>query len=447
MRTQRARIRSVAYAVLICAVSLTACSDTAAPDPKPVAAHIEPVSGDGQKAPPGTAVDEPLRARVTDAANDPVSRIAVVFSVTSGGGWIAQDTVLSDGLGMATSGPWTLGDTGAQVVRARAGQAETSFNATLGVRPDAPDGPAEAPPDGPSGPITRCAALAFVREGTVLSTSCDGSPPVAVATEATRPAWSPDGSRIAFTRPTNNVLAKWQLCVARENGSEARCTTGDADGDVMGGPSWSPDGSRVAFSVFVHSCPGGQCGQYGGFYSSLYVLETSSMRVDTVSTPPLTSVSWSPDGSRIAFTAFGTGTFGQGALGTVNADGSQLQLLTQSLGTYSAQEVAWSPDGRSLALLLWDESACAWFCDTAIGIVNPDATGLRILATGWAPMGPYFSAPAWSPDGARIAYTASRDESCAYDGVACGTDVLVVAVEGGSSEVLIADGGLPSWRP
>lgn len=306
----------------------------------------------------------------------------------------------------------------------------------------------------PSAPESQLSGvLAYVREGTILRTSVDGSGPVVLASRASQPAWSPDGSRIAFTGPMNYQLEKWQLCVAQADGSNVRCVVGDTDGHVEGRPSWSPDGSKIAFSFWGHSCPGGQCGQAGGFYSKLHILNTATMHFHTVSTPPLTSVSWSPGGRKIAFTAFGIGSFGRGALGMVNPDGSELNILAPSLGSYSIREVAWSPNGRRLALALLDENACPWYCNTAIGVVEADATQLRVtelrvLATGRtmfaAAGGTTVGTPAWSPDGAQIAYTIT-DEDSFYDDV--GAEVLLVKVDGGESKVLISGGGMPSWRP
>jgi Tol biopolymer transport system component len=170
------------------------------------------------------------------------------------------------------------------------------------------------------------------------------------------------------------------------------------------------------------------------------------MRVDSVDTPPLTSVSWSPDGRKIAFTTFSTGSFGGGSLGVVNPDGSERQILASSLGSYSVSEVVWSPDGRRLALTLIDQNVCPWYCDTAIGVVEADATQLRVLATGRTGEGRYVSWPAWSTDGAHIAYTLGEGDSAGYDAVYAGSDILVVNADGGATEVLVLGGGLPSWR-
>lgn len=289
--------------------------------------------------------------------------------------------------------------------------------------------------------------LAFVRDATLFLSTLDGSDPVPVVTDAARPAWSPDGTRIAFTRPVGNLLTRWQLCIARADGSDVNCAMGAADGQVVGGPSWSPDGAKVAFSVWIHHCPGGQCGQFGGYFSSVSLLNTHTMQVETLNTPPVSSVSWSPDGRKIAVAIFGAGTFGRGALATVNPDGSGLETLAMSLGSYSVAEVTWSPDGGRLGLTLRDEYACPWYCDTAIGVINADGTQLKVLDSAHTGNDLYLWAPAWSPDGAYLAYTVSRGDDCFMDDrVLCGSDIAAVRVDGGLIERLIATGGSPSWR-
>ena len=387
---------------------------------------LELLDGNEQQGTVGTQLPEPLRVRViwqgAPLEGEPIHWSSNVEPLSEG--------TDADGIAAAT---WRL-RTVASAVWASArldgsNPPQVSFRATAlcasGVQ------------------CVRFGPLAYVWQGTILVSNLDVSEPVVLVDGASRPAWSPDGSQIAFTRPTDNLLEKWQLCVAQADGSDPRCVVGEGDGSVVGRPSWSPDGSKVAFTIWVHSCPGGQCGQHGGFFSSLRVLNIASMLVDTVGTPPLTSVSWSPDGRRIAFTAFGIGPFGRGVLGVVNPDGAELEILAPSLGSYSVAEVAWSPDGRRLALALMDENACPWYCDTAIGVVEADATQLRVLATGQTSNDRYVSGPAWSPDGARIAFTHESYYS-GYDAV---SDILVVSADGGTSEVLVLGGGLPSWRP
>jgi WD40-like Beta Propeller Repeat len=390
---------------------------------------LELLHGNRQRGTVGTTLPEPLQVRVTWQGS-PLEGEPIHWSPN-----VEPRSEHTDADGIATA-TWRLRTvSGAVWAWARldgSDPPQISFRATALCTPGEPC--VTFPP------------VAYVWQGAVLASNLDGSEPVVLVDRATRPEWSPDGARIAFSRPTDNNLDKWQLCVARADGSGARCVVGDRDGSIRGRPSWSPDGSKIAFTMWVHSCPNGQCGQHGGFFSSLRVLNVAGMQVDSVDTPPLTSVSWSPDGRKIAFTTFSTGPFGGGSLGLVNPDGSEREILASSLGSYLVSEVAWSPDGRRLALTLVDQNACPWYCDTAIGVVEADATQLRVLATGRTGDGSYVSWPAWSPDGALIAYTLGEGDSAGYDAVYAGSDILVVNAEGGASEVLVLGGGLPSWR-
>jgi WD40 repeat protein len=185
------------------------------------------------------------------------------------------------------------------------------------------------------------------------------------------------------------------------------------------------------------------------------ILDVLTMRTDSLHTPAASSVSWSPDGRSIAFAATNVGTHGTGALGIVQPDGSGMQIVAPDLGVYSVTSLAWSPDGNSLAVVLINENGCPWYCDTALGVVNRDGTGLRIVDQAHTcfmdaqcvPTESYIVGdPEWTDDGARIAYTVLPGK-CYDSGLIgeCG-DIMSAGVNDGSVGVLVKIAGLPSWR-
>ncbi|MFP5320101.1 MAG: LpqB family beta-propeller domain-containing protein [Acidimicrobiia bacterium] len=230
------------------------------------------------------------------------------------------------------------------------------------------------------------------------------------------PAWSPDGTRIAFESLLDGRRSIW---VMQTDGQGLRRLTDGTGTDSA--PSWSPDGRRIAF----------MSDRDGN--SEIYV-----MNADGTSPRRLTDLpgqdgfpSWSRDGARIAFISDRGGLFqlwtmaadGSGAsrvteipavqerpsytqdgrivftsdrdgnpeIYVVGADGSDPTRLTDN--TSSDGEAAVSPDGATIAFAS-DRDGSA-----AVYTMALDGTGLRKLTTG-----PRGFTPAWSPDGRRIAY-------------------------------------------
>ena len=92
--------------------------------------------------------------------------------------------------------------------------------------------------------------------------------------------------------------------------------TNNIDATVDYAPAFSPDGSKIAFIENYED---------GG--NLLYLMNSDGSGRQFVHGSGLGGVSWSPDGSKLAFTTFDVG--GQGIF-TINPDGTGLTRLTTS---------------------------------------------------------------------------------------------------------------------
>ena len=151
------------------------------------------------------------------------------------------------------------------------------------------------------------------------------------------PAWSPDGSTLAFTR-------NFSLHTVNADGSGLReLTTGVSDAST---PAWSPDGTQIAFSGATAR------------RDRIYVIDVDGsglvQLVDGPSGSGPGAPRWSPDGTRIAF--FNTPRTNDGFVGEVwimNADGSGRARLYES--TCCVEDwggPVWSPSGERIAFVL-----------------------------------------------------------------------------------------------
>jgi TolB protein len=137
---------------------------------------------------------------------------------------------------------------------------------------------------------------------------------------------------------------------------------------------------------------------------------------------------WSPDGSKIAFTC---GHNGQSEICVANGDGSNAKVLVES-PTGPDRYPAWSPDGTEIAFTRFAAER-----QTDIMVVSPTGTNARVLVTGLADV-----SPTWSPDGSKIAFMGTEGGLFdIYVMDADGSDVHNITNTPHEAE------GQPAWSP
>jgi TolB protein len=192
----------------------------------------------------------------------------------------------------------------------------------------------------------------------------------------TEPAWSPDGSRIAFS---SRRAGSFDLYVMNADGTGTKRLTSAKENETH--PTWSPDGRSLAYAR------GGDIYTVGADGSGARTIsEFSAQESDPA---------WSPDGEWIAYVrrAPGSRAF---ELWLMRPDGSERHALTRQNGR--AATPAWSPDGARIVYATNAESENQSVYE--LFTIGSDGTGLRRVART---VGDNFE-PAWSPDGSTIAY-------------------------------------------
>ena len=227
--------------------------------------------------------------------------------------------------------------------------------------------------------------------------------------EESQPAWSPDGTRIAFTSPGDNGTEVFVFWLA--DGKLARLTQLDRSPRTL---SWSPDGEHIAFSMLVPEDP--------------VVLVTPPSKPEGAEWPEEPRVT-----TRLKYEQDGAGYIEPGFnhFFVVPATGGTPRQITH--GNFRHQGAPqWTPDGSKLVFSgnrndNWETD----FRNSEIYSVDT-STGEVIALTDRA--GPDFE-PVISPDGRKVAYLGYEDKVQTYQ-----LDRLhVMNIDGSGKQELLTD--------
>lgn len=257
----------------------------------------------------------------------------------------------------------------------------------------------------------------------------------------TDPAWSPDGSELAYV--VGNTLYVLDVSTG-----ESREIVPCKPCDGFGSPAWSPDGSTIAVGGNWQTPLGPDRGAILAPEIDLFDAATSELRNQiSIDSGRIGGLAWSSDGRQLEFVSWSRS--GDAVQYSMRPDGSEMHELQRLEGHVLA--VAWSPDSSAIAYLTaaqWgvrDKGGCReYICPIRAVVLKSDGSGtMTSFPVGSCLCNGYRLGIAWSPDGTQLALSIPGP-----DPRKTGFGLFVASVDGSGLRLVLAGGaGMPSWRP
>ena len=249
-------------------------------------------------------------------------------------------------------------------------------------------------------------------QGAMARAAPSPSPAARYQANNSTPSWSPDGKRIAYVRLHDGNP---DVYLMNADGSHPRNLTRRAPEDAY--PRWSPDGKRIAYTRVDRS----------GVYDIFLIDPASGKRRRLTLAAQAIGPVWSPDADMIAFEK-------AKEFWVMRADGTRFRRLRISGHPTGPRLVTGRPPDRLREQPRWQPATF-----TGFGLFVMDADGLHQRRISYR--NGEEGAPAWSPDGRRIAFSSTRDGN---------SEIYVMTTDGKNQRRLTrnpATDGPPSWSP
>ncbi len=218
------------------------------------------------------------------------------------------------------------------------------------------------------------------------------------------PAWSPDGSQLAFA---SDVDGRWEIYVRSMTDLSAPPTQITADFARAMHPAWSPDGTQIAYD----SSKDGNL--------ELYLLDVSerpgAQTVSPTRQQRLTNIvgtdeqpAWSPDGERLAFASYRDGDLDVYMMDLATRE---TRNLTENIAD-TEWGAAWSPDGE---ILTFTSSRETFWQIYAVDPLAPEAVtpltafSRDVAEARWSPDGAWLTLERYDRTGTRSLYLLPTD--------------------------------------